>query len=145
VRIGSRIGTRLGAAACCGAGVVAVFVGATPSAFADPVAPAPPPPPQQTLSAAAGGPTIVPPPNGTPHLYSPSNLPPGTSADPTDTDSGSYLRDLWHAVQTQEISGKDALLLFTQRRMTGDGTLPPGELAGPQPGAPVPPPPPPTP
>ena len=43
-----------------------------------------------------------------------------------------YLRDLWHAVQTQEISGSGALLLLTQRPMDADTAPPPGVPAGPQ-------------
>ena len=55
------------------------------------------------------------PPAEVPHLMSPENLPPGTTITPLDPEQGrttSYLRDLWHAVQTQEISGRDAILLL---------------------------------
>ena len=36
----------------------------------------------------------------------------------TDDDSPNvtYLKEIWHAIQTQDISGKDALLALTQRR-----------------------------
>jgi hypothetical protein len=53
-----------------------------------------------------------------PHLSSPTNLPPGTVTDPPPPAGRmDYLRDLWHAVQTQEISGGNALLLLTQMPM----------------------------
>lgn len=69
---------------------------------------------------------------GVPHLASPENLPPGTSTTaPPSTSRLGYLRDLWHAMQTQEVSGSDALLLLTQRPMTSSPK--PGMAAGPQP------------
>src|SRR5690349_17523226 len=73
------------------------------------------------------------PPAEVPHLASPENLPPGTSMTPAQSSggSGSYLRELWHAVQTQEVSGKDALLLLTQRPMNANATPPPGLSANP--------------
>jgi hypothetical protein len=58
---------------------------------------------------------------GVQHLSSPDNLPPGTSTDPVGPQSGpnvSYLKELWHAVQTQQISGSDALVALAQRPMT---------------------------
>jgi hypothetical protein len=80
-----------------------------------------------------------------PHLPSPENLPPGATVAPTGPVEGAnttYLKELWHAVQTQEISGGDMLLALAQRPLTD---VPP--VAGapvpnaPVPGAPVPPPP----
>jgi hypothetical protein len=53
----------------------------------------------------------------------------------------SYLKELWHAVQTQEVSGKDALLLLTQRPL--DSAPPPGMSPNPAPPLPEAPPPPP--
>lgn len=110
------------ALACCAAGpVVALSVAA--AAVAEPATPAVPPapgpapaPPAQTAQAPqasaaepgvpASGPTV-----GTPHLASPEALPPGSTMDPTgqgtETPNLSYLKDLWHAVQNQEISGKE--------------------------------------
>ena len=44
----------------------------------------------------------------------------------------SYLRELWHAYQTQEVSGGDALLLLTQRPMDATSAPPPGMAVGPQ-------------
>ncbi len=64
----------------------------------------------------------LPMPDGMPHLASPTNLPPGTTADPNvvadPSPNVTYLKDIWHAIQTQEISGKDALLALTQRPLT---------------------------
>ncbi len=57
-----------------------------------------------------------------PHLASPENLPTGTTLNEGDLPAQSanvgYLKDLWHAIQTQDITGKDALLALTQRPMT---------------------------
>jgi resuscitation-promoting factor RpfA len=59
------------------------------------------------------------PPEGIPHLASPENLPVGSTMDPAarpaESANVTYLKELWHAIQTQEISGKDALLALTQR------------------------------
>jgi hypothetical protein len=120
-------------------GVFAALTLAAPLAQADPDAPAPPPlpiPGEQSIStqAAAGDPAL-PPPAEVPHLLSPENLPPGTSGTPLDPPQGrgtSYLRDLWHAVQTQEISGKDAILLLTQRPLDPNAVPTDGLPAGPQ-------------
>jgi hypothetical protein len=102
-----------------------------------PPAPPPGPAPDGTVQAAAGDPAL--PPQEVPHLSSPENLPPGTTETPDpQAGSGSYLRDLWHAYQTQEISGRDALLLLTQRPATA--APPPGMPANPTP--PIPPAPP---
>ena len=144
---------------CALSGVVALVITA-PSASADPPAPPPPandatiqaaagdptllpPPPANdaTIQAAAGDPAPPPPPLEVPHLPSPENLPPGTTNVPVDPPQGrglSYLRDLWHAVQTQEVTGAGALLLLTQRPLDPHAAPPPGVAAGPQP--PLPPP-----
>ena len=57
-----------------------------------------------------------------PHLASPENLPTGTTMNECDLPAQSanvgYLKDLWHAIQTQDITGKDALLALTQRPMS---------------------------
>lgn len=89
-----------------------------------------------------------------PHLPSPENLNPGTTIDrgavTTDSPNVSYLKEIWHAIQTQDVTGKDALLALTQRplttpdRTTGQvpnlpGQLPPDPaLAPPPPPAPAP-------
>ena len=94
-----------------------------------PPAPPPGPAPEGTVQAAAGDPAAP-----VPHLPSPENLPPGTTTIPVPEESGaSYLLDLWHAYQTQEISGRDALLLLTQRPMDADAAPPPGMPANPTP------------
>ncbi|UXA17352.1 transglycosylase family protein [Mycobacterium sp. SMC-4] len=85
-------------------------------------------------------------PEGVPHLASPDNLPPGTTIDraqvPGDSANVTYLREIWHAIQTQEISGRDALLALTQRPLTtpDPGGLPPNPPAPvvPPAGAPAP-------
>lgn len=57
-----------------------------------------------------------------PHLASPENLPTGTTLDeatlPAQSPNVTYLKEIWHAIQTQDITGKDALLALTQRPMT---------------------------
>jgi hypothetical protein len=144
-----------------GLGVTAALMFAAP-ASADTVIPLPPPAPVDPASPAAviPGPPPAPadqaaavlapqdttvqpasadptaPPQAVPHLPSPENLPPGTTETPVDQSqprSLGYLRDLWHAVQTQEVSGKDALLLLTQRPMNADAVPPPGMPANPTP------------
>lgn len=108
----------------------AVAITLAPVAGADPAAPEPPPDPASS--------------EGVPHLARPDNLPPGSSSTPPPEGRGlGYLRDLWHAVQTQEVSGANALLLFTQRPMNPDANSPRGLPAGPQSAPPPPAPPPP--
>jgi hypothetical protein len=112
-------------------GVLAAFVIAAPSAHADPETPAPPPPAVNTVQESAASPA-----EEVPHLTSPENLPPGTSASPVGRPESrglAYLQDLWHAMQTQEISMSDALLLLTQRPLYANEAPPPGMPAGPQP------------
>jgi hypothetical protein len=101
---------------------------------ADPAVVAPPSPQDAPIQAASADPAK--PPEGVPHLASPENLPPGTTDTPPDAGQPrtmGYLRDLWHAVQTQEVSGKDALLLLTQRPLDPDAAPPPGMAANPTP------------
>lgn len=130
-----------------GLGAVAALTLSAP-AWADPVLPPPPPAPadpavvppapQDTTVRAAG--ELPVPPDGVPHLSSPENLPPGTTDTPADQGQPrtlGYLRDLWHAVQTQEVSGKDALLLLTQRPMSPNAVPPPGMPANPTPPVPT--------
>lgn len=76
---------------------------------------------QPALSAA--------PPDGVPHLPSPDNLPPGTTQAAPEGRTLGYLRDLWHAVRTQDVTGADALLLLTQRPMDARA-LPPAGVSG---------------
>ncbi|OBG13162.1 hypothetical protein A5765_00950 [Mycolicibacterium celeriflavum] len=111
-----------------GAGIAAALFGA-PQAFADPATPAPPPPPPagsaSVVAAAAPAPAPgdappAPPTEGVSHLPSPEALPPGTTLDPSmkpnQRPKVSYLKDLWHAVQSQEISGKEALIMGLAQR-----------------------------
>jgi hypothetical protein len=93
---------------------------------------APPgPAPDGTVQAAAGA--LPTPPDGMQHLSSPENLPAGTTNTPDPQGSGSYILDLWHAYQTQEISGRDALLLLSQRPMDSAEAPPPRMSANPAP------------
>jgi len=130
-------------------GMFAALMLAAPAVHADPEVPPGPPlpgPDEQSIStqAAPGDPAAPPPPPPeVQHLSSPQNLPPGTTMTPLDQGQGrtSYLRDLWQAVQAQEISGKDAaLLLLTQRPMDANAIPTNGLPAGPQapPGTPLP-------
>jgi hypothetical protein len=65
--------------------------------------------------------------HGTPHLTSVMNLPPETTSIPDQRGPAlTYLRELWRAYQTQEISGSDALFLFTQRPMNRSAAPPAG-------------------
>ena len=72
-----------------------------------------------------------------PHLSSPDNLPPGTTevpADPVSRPNLTYLKELWHAVQTQDISGNDALLALAQRPLTSQA---PPSMGAPDPNTPL--------
>lgn len=96
--------------------------------------PMPGPAPDGSVQAVAADPATVP--DGMPHLSSPENLPPGTTdapPDPSQTRGLGYLRDIWHAYQTQEVNGRDALLLLTQRPMDANAAPPPGMPANPTP------------
>jgi hypothetical protein len=151
-------------------GAFAALMMASPSALADPEVPPPAPPllpapalpgpalpgpgDQSITTEAAAGDPAVPvdpaappaepaPPTEVQHLSSPTNLPPGTTDVPIDQGQGrttSYLRDLFHAYQTQEISGKDAILLLTQRPLDPNAMPTNGMPTGPQapPGTPLP-------
>ena len=156
-------------ASALGAAVSIGFLVAAATASAEPV-PLPPPPdpavvaPDQLTSLntatitppasdapnqVAGGQLPVPA-NGVPHLASPDSPPPGSTMDPSvmggDGPNVSYLKDLFHAVQNQEISGKEALLMgLAQRGMNTpypdmapgpNRPVAPGDLAAPAPAAP---------
>ena len=115
-----------------------------------PADPAAAPAPDGTTAVAAGAPGAIQLPEGVQHLSSPDNPPPGTTSDePVGPQSGpnvTYLKELWHAIQTQQVSKGDALLALTQRPLdtpvTNDpsmGTVP-GDASAPLlvPGAPAP-------
>jgi resuscitation-promoting factor RpfA len=142
--------------------VQAASIHMLPQAPADPAvpptlppAPAPAPAPADPAATPATGANLVASDqtgqltDGVPHLSSPDNLPPGTSDEPVGPNQGpnvTYLKELWHAMQTQEISRGDALLALTQRPLntpvTNDpsmGTAPADPNAPlPVPGAPAP-------
>lgn len=136
------MGVAIGNAGFVTLGAIAGLVITSPSALADPPTPAPPPP-APSIATQAGSTDAAAPPDGVPHLMSPDNLPPGTSDQPVGPPEGpglTYLRELWHAVQSQDISKRDALLLLTQRPMDPNSAPPPGLAPGPQPppGSPTP-------
>lgn len=147
-------------AAAAGAAAFAALIACAPMAAAQPAAPPEPVPvplpapapgpapapadtaPVQSLAAGPAAPVDSAPPEGVPHLSSPENLPPGTTETPATQTKLGYLRDLWHAMQTQEVTGSDALLLLTQRPMSAGPTpamspvAPPPAPADPAPPAP---------
>jgi len=133
VSINKRIVARIAGGAV--AALAATTISAAPSALADPPD-TPVPPAPDTTNQAAPGPV--------PHLSSPDNLPPGTSATPVDgTESAgvAYARSVWEAIQDHKISWGQALVLLAQRPMDANATPPPGVAAGPQPPGPAAPPP----
>jgi hypothetical protein len=78
------------------------------------------------------------PPDGMPHLASPDAPPPGSTMDPNEAGPGdspnvSYLKDLWQAVQSHDISGKEALMMGLAQR----GMNTPYPDQGPGPNVPV--------
>jgi len=141
IRAQARV-TGLTAAAC-----VAAMISA-PTALADEPTPVPPPPDVITQVAATDAATDAPPaapaaPAAVPHLSSPENLPPGTTDTPVNEGPRtSYLRGIWHAVQDQDLTWKDGLLMLAQRPMNAGAAPPPGVPAGPQAPGPAEPPPP---
>ena len=109
---------------------------ADPAPVVDAPAPAPAPVADAAAPAPAAPVALQTPPDGTPHLASPTNLPPGSTMDAPETgDSAnmSYLKQLWHAVQNNDISGRDALLAVASTR---NGT--PGSNIDAPPNAPAP-------
>jgi hypothetical protein len=92
--------------------------------------------PSQAYDAAnmAASGQVPTPANGMPHLASPDAPPPGATMDPTeagaaDTPNVSYLKDLWQAVQSHDISGKEALMMGLAQR--GMNTPYPDQEGGP--------------
>lgn len=112
---------------------VSVGILTAPAALADSAEPAPPSDSgAQLVSAnpAAAPEAVAAPPAEVPHLTSPDNLPPGTTSTPQQSRGLGYLRDLLHAIRTQDVTANDALLLLAQRPMTANSTPPPGVSAG---------------
>ncbi|BBY64805.1 transglycosylase family protein [Mycolicibacterium helvum] len=127
------------------------FLPQAPGDPADPAVPPalpPAPAPADPAAAPTAGTTVVAAspagqlPDGVPHLTSPENLPPGTSDQPEGPQDGpnvTYLKELWHAIQTQQVSKGDALLALTQRPLNTPVTNDPSMGVAPgDPNAPLP-------
>lgn len=98
------------------AGMAAPVAAAEPVVPGEPVVPVPaevPPPPPALAQAAA--PALLTPAEGTSHLPSPENLPPGTTQTAPEYRTLDYLKDVWKALRTEDVSASDALLLLAQR------------------------------
>jgi hypothetical protein len=68
---------------------------------------------------------VAAPPDGVPHLPSPENLPPGTttaSTAPPTNPNVSYLKDVWRAIQNDEIDRSGLLMALAQRSFTAPVT-----------------------
>lgn len=119
--------------AALGAGLALLGAPTAMADPADPPAPAPTTPLVPVVPADPASPPAVaassPLTDGVPHLPSPDNLPPGTTDAPTQTRNMGYLRDIWHAIQTQDVTMGDALLLLAQRPMSANAG--PGQSAAP--------------
>lgn len=99
---------------------IALAVLAAPVAAAEPVIPVDPVVPVAADPAPAAGPTAavsVVQSEGVSHLPSPDNLPPGTTQTAPERRTLGYLRDIWQAVRTEDVTMGDALLLLAQRPM----------------------------
>lgn len=144
----------LGAAGIAAALLLAPAVSAEPDAPVDPIGPAlvveaAPATPPVPAAAPAADPLAPPPadaaeisltpPDGVPHLITPENLPPGATQAPTRTGSGTrgYLKDIWEAMRSGEVSTAEALMLIAQRPMNGTALkdMTPQQSATPTPGA----------
>jgi hypothetical protein len=130
-RLGQRARIGLGVA-----GVLAAFL-AAPSALADDAQPV-----DNTVELAAGEPPAAVPspaavpaeaavPAAVPHLPSPDNLPPGTTTEAPSQGRMDYLRYLWNAVRSQDVTMGNAALLLAQRPMSADATPPAGVSTNP--------------
>lgn len=83
-------------------------------------------------AAAPADPAATAAPEPVSHLSSPDNLPPGTTdtAPQKQTRLG-YLREVWQAIQTQDVTMGDAVLFLAQRPLDASATPPPGVATGP--------------
>jgi hypothetical protein len=102
------------------AGMAAPAASAEPVVPGEPVVPVPlelPPPPaaDPAALAQAAAPALLTPAEGTSHLPSPDSLPPGTTQTAPEHSTLDYLKDVWKALRTEEVSASDALLLLAQR------------------------------
>lgn len=101
-------GVRLSAAAL---GITAGLLVA-PVAGADPLTPVEP---EQTTAVAVSA-TVEQ--EGVAHLPSPDNLPPGTTSTAPERRTLGYLREIWNAVRTEDVTMGDAILLLAQRPLS---------------------------
>ncbi len=113
----SLAGAVLGFGLAC---VAAPVAAAEPVVPGEPVVPVPlevPPPPaaDPAALAQAAAPAALTPAEGTSHLPSPDSLPPGTTQTAPEHSTLDYLKDVWKALRTEEVSASDALLLLAQR------------------------------
>lgn len=84
-----------------------------------------------TTDAAAQAPTAAQSPAAVQHLSSPENLPPGTTSDAPSQGKMDYLRYLWNAVRSQDVTPSTAMLLLAQRPMAADAKAPSGVASAP--------------
>jgi hypothetical protein len=96
---------------------IALAVLTAPAAAADQVLPAEPAVPVSVDPASVPEEQTVAQSGGVSHLPSPESLPPGTTQTPPERRTLGYLRDIWQAVRTEDVSMGDALLLLAQRPM----------------------------
>lgn len=100
---------------------IALAVLAAPVAAAEPVAPADPAvpvaadPAPAPIQLTAAVPVVQS--EAVSHLPSPDSLPPGTTQAAPERRTLGYLRDIWQAVRTEDVTMGDALLLLAQRPM----------------------------
>lgn len=90
-------------------------LGLAPHAGANPIDPGPVPTPVPAVSVEPA--SALAPSDGVPHLPSPDNLPPGATQTAPEHPNLSYLREIWQAVRSQNVTMSDALLLIAQRPM----------------------------
>lgn len=96
---------------------IALAVLSAPMAAAEQAVPADPAVPVVADLAAPPEQVPVAQSEGVAHLPSPDNLPPGTTQTPPERRTLGYLRDIWQAVRTEDVTMGDALLLLAQRPM----------------------------
>lgn len=105
---------------------ITLAVLAAPAAAAEQVLPAEPAVPVSADPASVPEGQTVAHSEGVSHLPSPESLPPGTTQTPPQRRTLGYLRDIWQAVRTEDVTMGDALLLLAQRPMNSvaPGTAP---------------------
>jgi hypothetical protein len=121
-------GLRMVRAAALGTLGVAIALLWAPAAVAEPEMPVDPSAPLAVVEPVpAGDPLAVPPAeavsptapaDGVPHLPAPDALPPGTTQQQTrNSSTRGYLKDVWEAVRSGDVTTGEALLLIAQRPM----------------------------